>query len=142
MESISVEVTKIIELDRDRLFDYFIPIELPKVFRGYGFLPAAIKVSNQTGAWDTPGHARTVHLSDGSTVYEEVTSCNRPELFSYKVSKFTGIFAFLVADAIGIWRFNRIDNELTQVVWEYSFYAKGMFTRLLLTLIIRLIMHL
>ncbi len=139
MESISVKVTKIIEIDRSRLFDYFIPLELPKVLRGYGLLPAVIKVSNQTGAWDIPGHARTVHLSDGSTAYEEVTSCDRPELFSYKVSKFTGIFGFLVSGANGIWKFNCINNELTEMMWEYSFYAKGLLAHIVLKPIIKLI---
>ena len=64
MESISVKVTKMIELDRERLFDYFIPIELPILLRGYGLLPAVIKVSAQTGAWDVPGSSRMVHLSE------------------------------------------------------------------------------
>jgi hypothetical protein len=125
MNPISIKVTKTVELNRDRLFDFFIPIELPTIFRGYGLLPAAVKVSEQTGAWDIVGHARTVHLSDGSTVHEEVTTCDRPELFSYKLSKFTGIFGLLVANAVGVWKFNAITDRVTEVIWEYSFYAKG-----------------
>ena len=77
MESISVKVTKMIELDRERLFDYFIPIELPILLRGYGLLPAVVKVSEQTGAWDIPGNYRMVHLSDGGTIREEVTGASQ-----------------------------------------------------------------
>ena len=139
MEPISVKVAKTVELNRERLFDYFIPIELTKIFRGYKLLPAVAKVSGQTGAWDIPGHARIVHLSDGSSIYEEVTSCDRPELFSYKLSKFTGMFGLLAAEAIGTWKFNYISNELTEIVWDYSFYAKGIYTHLILKPIIKLL---
>ena len=139
MNPISIKVTKTVELNRDRLFDFFIPIELPKIFRGYGLLPAVVKVSQQTGAWDVTGHSRTVHLSDGSTVYEEVTTCDRPELFSYKLSKFTGIFGLLVAKAIGGWRFNAITDRTTEVIWEYSFYAKGTLAYLILKPMLELI---
>ena len=141
MESISVKVTKMIELDRKRLFDYFIPIELPILLRGYGLLPAVVKVSEQTGAWDIPGNYRMVHLSDGGTIREEVTTCDRPELFAYKLSKFTGIFSFLVAGANGEWRFKRVNDRLTEVSWEYYFDAKGRFTRLLLQPIIELLFY-
>jgi hypothetical protein len=139
MKPISIAVAKTVELNRDRLFDYFIPIELPEIFQGYGLLPAVVAVYGQTGDWDIPGHARTVHLSDGSTIYETITICNRPDLFSYKLSKFTGIFGFLVAEAISIWKFNRVNNELTEIVWEYSFYAKGIYTRLILKPILKLL---
>ena len=141
MDSISVKVTKMIELDRDRLFDYFIPIELPILLRGYGLLPAVVKVSEQTGAWDVPGSSRMVHLSDSGTIREEVISCDRPNLFSYKLSKFTGMFSLLVAGANGEWRFKQINNQLTEVNWEYSFDAKGRFTRLILQPIIELLFH-
>ena len=130
-----------IELDRDRLFDYFIPIELPILLRGYGLLPAVVKVSEQTGAWDVPGSSRMVHLSDSGTIREEVISCDRPNLFSYKLSKFTGMFSLLVAGANGEWRFKQINNQLTEVNWEYSFDAKGRFTRLILQPIIELLFH-
>ena len=141
MESISVKVTKIIELDRNLLFDYFIPIELPILLRGYGLLPAVVKVSEQTGAWDIPGHSRMVHLSDGGTIREEVTSCDRPELFAYKLSKFTGIFSLLVAGANGKWRFKPVNDRLTEVSWEYYFEAKSSFTRLILQPIIELLFY-
>ena len=141
METISVKVTKMIELDRDRLFDYFIPIELPILLRGYGLLPAVVKVSEQTGAWDIPGHSRMVHLSDGGTIREEVTSCDRPDLFAYKLSKFTGVFSLLVTGANGEWRFKRINSQLTEVSWEYYFDAKGTFTRLILQPIIELLFY-
>ena len=141
MDSVSVKVTKMIELDRDRLFDYFIPIKLPILLRGYGLLPAVVKVSEQTGAWDVPGSSRMVHLSDSGTIREEVISCDRPNLFSYKLSKFTGMFSLLVAGANGEWRFKQINNQLTEVNWEYSFDAKGRFTRLILQPIIELLFH-
>ncbi len=139
MKLIYARVAKTVEVDRERLFDYFIPIELPHIFTGFGLLPAVVKVSGQTGNWDIPGHSRTVHLSDRGTIVETVTSCQRPELFSYQLSNFTGGFGLLVADAIGIWKFNEIDRTTTEITWEYSFRAKSISAGIILKPIIELL---
>jgi hypothetical protein len=76
---------------------------LPKVLTGYGLLPAVVKTSGNTGPWDRPGSSRTVHLSDGTTAREEVTTYRRPEYFAYKTSEYTFALRFLATGATGEW---------------------------------------
>jgi len=80
------------------VFDFVAAEEvLPKVLTGYGLLPAVVRTSGNTGPWDQPGSARTVHLADGSTAREQVTAYERPV---YKLAGFNS-FSAVRADAMG-----------------------------------------
>jgi hypothetical protein len=76
-----VAVTRQVSIERPTPVVFsFIAAEdvLPKVLTGYGPLPAVIRTSKHTGAWDTPGSARIVHLADGNTVREQLTAYSAP----------------------------------------------------------------
>jgi hypothetical protein len=86
------------------------PIELARIFRGYGPLPAVLRTRDQTGAWDATGQTRTVELSEGSTAREQLLTFEAPRYFGYRVSDFSGSLRWLTVGPRGmvvqpfIWR--------------------------------------
>jgi Polyketide cyclase / dehydrase and lipid transport len=137
MHQISSVVSCTINVPCSQLFEWFIPVRLVDILPGYGPLPAVVKTSDQSGAWDQPGSNRTVHLADGNTVFEEVTDCHRPDYFAYRVRKFTNFIRILAKEAEGQWWFVE-EGDNSEVKWKYSFYAHNAFTALLLYPIVKL----
>jgi hypothetical protein len=120
------------------LFEYFIPIELPRILHGYGPVPAVTATTEQSGPWDAPGSSRTVHLADGNTAHEQVTDCEPSNYFAYRVSDFSNFLRRLASEARGQWRFTSAGEDATDVVWTYSFTARSILARLILLPIVRL----
>lgn len=85
----------------------------------WGILPAVVEVRDQTGAWDAAGQTRTIVLSDGGTLVETLVSADEP-LFSYDLSRFTGLFGRLVAGGHSEWRVTA-EGEGSTIAWTYSF---------------------
>lgn len=48
--SVAVTVTGTANASSERTFDTIVPIDLSRVFRGYGPLPAVTRTTDQTGA--------------------------------------------------------------------------------------------
>jgi hypothetical protein len=109
---------------------------LPEVLTGFGLVPSVVSTSDVTGPWDKPGSSRTVHLAGGSTAHEEVKAYSRPSYFAYRVSNPTFSLRYLMAHARGQWWFSSVEGG-TSVRWTYTFRAKGMLTKLPLTLFAR-----
>ncbi|HEY2160292.1 MAG TPA: hypothetical protein VGH24_03225 [Solirubrobacteraceae bacterium] len=91
------------------------PIDLAKIFRGFGPLPAVVGTRDQTGAWDHVGARRVVELADGSEVREELTAYEAPAHFAYRVSGFSGPLRRLVSHADGAWWFSEREGGVTHV---------------------------
>jgi len=137
MPQVSTTVSCTVNVPRSSLFNWFIPINLADILLGYGPLPAVVRTSNQSGTWDQPGSNRIVHLSDGNTAFEEVTDCEHPSYFAYRVSKFTNIIRFLAKVASGQWWFTNKGSK-TDIKWQYTFDAHNILTAILLLLIVHL----
>lgn len=137
MSGISTTVRSLVAVPRSPLFEWFIPLQLPDILLGYGPLPAVVGTSGQSGPWDRPGSGRTVHLADGSTAFEEVTVCQRPSYFAYRVSKPTNILRLLVREAVGQWWFEEQADQ-TSITWTYTFHPHNFLTALLLFPVVRL----
>ncbi|WP_437980388.1 SRPBCC family protein [Sorangium sp. So ce117] len=137
MSTVSSIVSSRIAVPRAPLFAWLVPgvfdTELHTVLRaGYGF-PGAEWTSGTTGPWDVPGSYRTIHLTDGSTVREEVVAADAPDYFSYAVTNFTNpILRWLVKEARGQWWFTD-DGAGTKVKWLYEFEGTSALATLLLT---------
>ncbi|MFN7054233.1 SRPBCC family protein [Hyphomonas sp.] len=144
---LSARVETIASAPLETVWKVFVPVELPRVFpRRKGPIPAVTSTSGQTGRWDVPGQTRFVHLSDGTTVREEITfsepSEGRPPTdgraeFGYRVSGFTGPMAGLAAEARGAWLFEEIDADRTRIIWTYVFVPASALASLPLGLIVR-----
>lgn len=137
MKSIPVMVEQHFTGDAAAVFEHIVPIELSTIFTGYGPLPAVVGTSGQTGAWDGAGQSRTVHLADGSTARERLTTVEAPHYFSYVVGEFSGIFRFLTASAEGEWWFEPAAGG-TRVRWRYAFRPASALAAPLLFLVARL----
>ena len=83
--------------------------------------------TDQTGPWDQPGSARTVHLADGTTARERVTDCTRPSYFAYVVADFTNPVRHLARQAVGQWWFDEAtdDPDTTHIRWTYTYEARS-----------------
>jgi hypothetical protein len=107
----------------EQAFDAIIPVELSKVFTGYGPIPAVTHTSAQTGDWDAADQTRTLHLADGSSTHEVIDNFDRPSLFQYTVGPFSGPFGQLIHRAEGEFYFTPMAQG-TSVRWTYVWYAK------------------
>jgi hypothetical protein len=138
MPSVTTTVSIRIDRAREPLFDWFIPIELPRILTGWGPVPAVIGTRDQSGPWDTVGSRRTVELADGSTAHERVTLYERPSAFGYTVDGFSGTVRHAAVEGRGRWTFDAAGPEATDVRWTYTFQARSRAAALLLTPVVKI----
>jgi Polyketide cyclase / dehydrase and lipid transport len=105
-------------------FTTIVPIDLAKIFRGFGPLPRVAGTRDQTGPWDHVGARRVVELADGSEAHEELTAYEAPAHFAYRVSGFTGPLRHLVSHADGAWWFSDRGGDAGHVRWTYVFQPR------------------
>ncbi len=119
---ISVPVHGTARADVETAFDVIVPIDLPRMFRGFGPLPAVVATADQTGEWDHVGARRVVKLSDGHEANERITAYDRPRYFAYRVGPFeAGPLRHVVVEADGEWWFTARDATSTAIRWTYTF---------------------
>jgi predicted membrane protein len=118
---IAVTVEIDVRASLESTFRTIVPIELAKIFRGFGPLPAVVGTRGQTGAWDHVGATRIVELADGSEAREELVAYEAPRHFAYRLSGFTGPLRLLVSYADGAWWFSDAGGGTTHVRWTYVF---------------------
>lgn len=112
------------------------PFSTSSLPTGYGLLPAVVRTSGNTGPWDRPRSARTVHLADGSTARERVTAYERPVYFAYRTSDHTFALRHFASFAEGQWWFED-DGSGTRVRWTYTFSAENWLALVPLALFVR-----
>jgi hypothetical protein len=93
-----------------------------KFYPKSGVLPAVIEVRGQTGGWDSAGETRMLVLSNGGTVVETLRSAEAP-VFSYDLTRFTGLFGALVAEGHSEWDVAQA-GEGSTISWTYSFTSR------------------
>jgi hypothetical protein len=106
-------------------FDTIVPIDLAKIFTGYGPLPAVVGGRDQTAPWNQVGASRVVELSDGSAAREEITAYEAPAYFAYRVGPFSGMLRYVAAHADGAWWFSDNGAGRTHIRWSYRFALAG-----------------
>jgi hypothetical protein len=137
MKSIPVTVEQHFAGEAERVCLHIVPIDLTRIFTGYGPLPAVTGTSEATGSWNVAGQRRKVHLSDGSTARERLTAYDSPSYFSYIVSDFSGVLRFLADSAEGEWWFEPVAGG-TQVRWRYAFTPASVLAKPVLFVVSRL----
>ena len=136
---ISVPVNGTARADVETAFDVIVPIDLPRMFRGFGPLPAVVATADQTGEWDHVGARRVVKLSDGHEANERITAYDRPRYFAYRVGPFeAGPLRHVVVEVDGEWWFTARDATSTAIRWTYTFRPRRYATPVVRLLIARL----
>ena len=131
LPTIPTTIDRTVEAPRSPLFDWFVQVELPRILLGYGPIPAIVATTGQTGYWWQPGSSRTVRQADGNTAREEVTACEAPSFFAYRVKDFTSpLIGPLVDHATGEWWFTDAPamangRPVTRLVWRYTFILRS-----------------
>jgi len=80
-------------------------------------------VANQTGDWDTVGQTRTVMLTGGGSMREELTHIDPPHAFGYILSEVKGPLSPLVSRVEGEWLFAPTASGTT-VTWRWTIHPR------------------
>jgi hypothetical protein len=101
---------------------------LPTLFRRwYGPIPPIRAVVDQAGDWDAVGKSRTIVLTGGGSMREQLTSYDPPRSFGYTLSDVKGPMAPIVARVEGLWSFEPVGTG-TKVTWRWTIYPRSAFT--------------
>jgi hypothetical protein len=103
------------------VFDTVVAVDPADWYPRFGPLPAVLRVTDQTAAFTEPGARRTLHLSDGGSVVEEVVQVDTPRSHSYQLTGFQKLFGHLVRSARADWVFAP-DPRGVRIRWTYTFY--------------------
>src|ERR1700758_3169332 len=126
------EQSREIPTDGQQAFDGTLPMPLPTLFRRwYGPIPPINKVLDQTGDWDVVGQTRTVKLTGGGGMREELTHLDPPHAFGYILSHITGPLSPLVSRVDGEWLFVPTGGGTT-VTWRWTIHPRSRFAALVL----------
>ncbi|WP_024443938.1 SRPBCC family protein [Mycobacterium sp. UM_WGJ] len=126
-------------------------LPLPQLFRRwYGPIPPIKEVRDQTGgsasldeaeaklgpphkrgAWANVGQTRTVVLTGGGSMREELTEVDPPRAFGYRLTDLTGPLAPLVDHVEGRWQFAPAGSGTT-VTWSWVIHPRSKLTAPLL----------
>src|SRR4029077_11416567 len=128
MAEVATTVVSLIAAPRKSFYAWLIPgvfyNQLETVLRDASFLAGGAQTTDTTGPWDKAGSTRIVHLTDGTTVRETVTSATAPDNFAHLLTDFsTPAVARLVKEARGQWWFTDSGSGL-QAKWTYTAESK------------------
>ena len=115
----SIEIAKPI----DSVFDYAVTSEnIPRVFVGYGPIPAVVSATVRGDGVMREGATRTIENSDGSVIDEAIIAFVRPTRQAYRLpGGFKKPFSFLVRSAEGNWAFSSTPSGGTRIDWDFRF---------------------
>jgi hypothetical protein len=120
-----VQQSRAIPADREAAFSGTVSIPLPTLFhRWYGPIPPIKEVRDQSGEWDSVGQRRTVALTGGGSMREQLTSFESPNSFGYTLSEVKGPLAPIVDHVEGLWTFEPAGTG-TKVTWRWTIYPKS-----------------
>jgi hypothetical protein len=124
-QPLTVEQSRAIPVLPEDLFRDMVPMPLPSLFRRwYGPIPPIKETRGQTGAWDAVGQSRTVVLTGGGSMREELTSYDPPRAFGYRLTDVKGPLAPLVSRVDGEWLFAPAGTG-TLVTWRWTIHPRS-----------------
>lgn len=143
MAGVATTVVSTIAAQRKPFYAWLVPgifyDQLETVLRDAAFMPGVTKTTGTTGPWDKPGSTRIVHLTDGTTVRETVTSATAPDYFAYRLTEFSSpMIRMLVKEARGQWWFTDSGAGL-QAKWTYTAESRNPLAALLLLPVIKIL---
>ncbi len=125
-----VQRSRDIPVSPSAAFAATIPIDLTALFcRWFGPIPPIREVRDQTGEWTSAPQRRTVLLTGGGSMREELVSADAPRSFEYRLTDITGAMAPLVDHVDGRWRFDATGTGSTVVTWSWTLYPRSALVR-------------
>jgi hypothetical protein len=145
MAEVSTTVVSYIAAPRKPFYAWLVPgvfySELETVLKDAAFMPGVTKTTDTTGPWDKAGSTRIVHLTDGNTVRETVTTATAPDYFAYHLTEFSNPMIRLVCkQARGQWWFTDSGSGL-QAKWTYTAESTNPLAFFMLYPVIRILWH-
>jgi hypothetical protein len=145
MAEVATTVVSFIGAKREPFYSWLVPgvfyRELETVLRDAAFMPGVTRTSETTGPWDKPGSTRIVHLSDGNTVRETVTTATPPDYFAYRLTEFSNpMIRAVCKEARGQWWFTDRDSGL-QAKWTYTAESRNLLGYFVLYPVIKVLWH-
>lgn len=129
MEPVHVEQSRAIPVPVEDAFRRTLPLPLTDLFRRWhGPIPPIKAVRDQDGEWGTVGQTRTIALTGGGSMREELTRIDPPSSFGYRLTELTGALGPLVDHVVGEWAFAPKGTG-TEVTWRWTLYPKSRVTR-------------
>ena len=117
--TLHVERSRAYPVTVEHAYDGVLTAPLVEVFSArYGPLPPIREVRDQAGVWGTVGQTRTIVLSDGGTMREELTKVEPHREFAYRITDVTGPMKPLVASVEGRWAFAPAGTG-ARVTWSW-----------------------
>jgi hypothetical protein len=143
MSEVATTVVSSIAAQRKPFYAWLIPgvfyDQLETVLRDAAFLPGVARTTDTTGPWDKAGSTRIVHLTDGTTVRETVTSATAPDYFAYRLTEFSSpMIRMLVKEARGQWWFTDSGSGL-KAKWTYTAESRNVLGALVLLPVIKIL---
>lgn len=115
-----VQYARTFPVSVEQAFNYVLPMPLERIFeRRFGPLPPIRGVEGQEGVWGTVGQSRTIKLSDGGTMREELTKVDAPREFGYRITDLTGPMKPLAASVEGRWAFEAAGTGV-RITWGWT----------------------
>jgi hypothetical protein len=133
-----LESSRAIPVEVEAAFDRLLPHPITELMsRRYGLLPPIREVRDQVGPWGEVGQTRTIVLTDGGTMREELTEVVRPHHFAYRISHITGALKPLVSHVEGRWAFGPAGTGAL-VTWSWTLHPTTPYAARVLPLVGRL----
>ena len=109
----------------DTAFDVVLSLPLKQLFKHrYGPIPAIKEAQLHGDGFDSLGASRTIVLTDGGSMREELTEVDRPRLFRYRITELTGPNKFLVDHVDGTWSVESAGTG-ARVTWTWEVTPKS-----------------
>ncbi|GAA2164372.1 polyketide cyclase/dehydrase/lipid transport protein [Humibacillus xanthopallidus] len=136
--ALHLESSRAIPVKVEAAFDHLLPHPLTELMsRRYGPLPPIREVRDQAGTWGEVGQTRTIVLTDGGTMREQLTEVVRPHHFAYRLTDITGPLRPLVSGVEGRWAFAPVGTGVL-VTWSWVLHPTSGYAARVLPLVGRL----
>lgn len=129
VQPVRVEQSRAIPIGVEAAYRATLPMDLTRVFRRwYGPIPPIKEVRGQVGDWAAAGQTRTVALTGGGTMREELTNTDPPASFTYRLTDITGALGPLVDHIDGAWTFTSVGTG-TEIGWRWTLHPRSSLLR-------------
>ncbi len=126
---VHVEQSRTYPVTVEDAFDRLLPLPLPELFASwFGPLPP-VRGAEPAGPepivpWGTPGQRRRIRLGDGGSMVERLVTVQRPDVFRYEITDFTGALKPLVERVEGSWAVATAGTG-AKVTWTWDLFPRG-----------------